>query len=275
MLTRVLTAVVALAVFVGILLLPPVCFNIALAAVIIMMLYECYKATKADCAMKIIGFLSAVMLMAVMYWVDSLDDITMIFVFMAATVVILLHMALVVFRHGKRSYKEILTNGFLTMYITVAMWCIVFAKNFMGTSVMLLIFICAWSCDTFAYFSGRLFGKRKLIPHVSPNKTVAGAVGGVIGAAVMCGVYAAIVDKIPNVSIMGIPAAMIIGIIGGICSQLGDLIASSIKRDEDIKDFGWIFPGHGGFMDRFDSVMFISPIILMMIVSITFFVFIG
>lgn len=273
--TRIITAIVALAVFAAVLIAPPIVFTIALAAVILFMLYECYSATKADAAMKLTGFVSAVLLLAAMYMVVKAFSDSFIIVYIAATLIVLIHMTLIVFKHGKRNYKDILSNGFLTLYITVSMWCIWFTKEFFGISLMLLIFICAWSCDTFAYFSGRLFGKHKLIPHVSPNKTVEGSIGGVIGAIICCLIYLFILCKIPTIDFIvrinhWILGFAVIGLVGGIFSQIGDLIASSIKRDEDIKDFGWIFPGHGGFMDRFDSVMFIAPIILILMIGSLF-----
>lgn len=268
--TRILTAIIALAVFVGVLLAPPIVFTIALAAVMVIMLYECYRATGADLAMKIVGFISAALMMLSLY-IMMHEDFTVFFVYMAAMIVVLLHMVLVVIEHGKKSYKEILANGFLTLYITVSMWCILFTRTFFKTEIMLLIFICAWSTDTFAYFSGRFFGKHKLIPHVSPNKTVEGAVGGVIGAIICCLIYLSILYKLAHTEFIvniwhWVSYFAGVGLIGGIFSQVGDLIASSIKRDAGIKDFGWIFPGHGGFMDRFDSVMFISPVIIIMLI---------
>ena len=144
------------------------------------------------------------------------------------------------------------------------MSCVWLAKETFDTATMLLTFICAWSCDTFAYFTGRFFGKHKLIPHVSPNKTVEGSVGGVVGAMVICIVYLLIVKNVFDTNMLTwsnvVVEGAVYGLVGGALSQLGDLIASAIKRDTGIKDFGWIFPGHGGFMDRFDSVMFIAPI---------------
>lgn len=269
--TRILTAVIALAVFVGILMLPPVVFTIALGAVILVMLYECYTATKADNLMKFVGGISSIIMMLAMYFTIKITELSLIFVFMAATAILLLYMIIIVTRHGKKSYKDILASGFLTLYITVSMWCILFVKEFFGTEFMLLIFICAWTTDTFAYFSGKLFGKHKLISHVSPNKTVEGSIGGVIGAVLCCLVYLVILYQLPtNDFIVNVSHWVVyfiaVGLVGGVLSQVGDLIASSIKRDEDIKDFGWIFPGHGGFMDRFDSVMFIAPVILIMII---------
>lgn len=266
MVKRIITSVVALAVFVGILFLPPIYFTVALAAVILFMLYECYSATKADVGMKTIGFISAVILMLSIYFFKALEWDT--FAWATASIgiifIIALHMITVVAKHGKRNYKDILSNGFLTMYIVISMGCVWLTKETFDTATMLLTFICAWSCDTFAYFTGRFFGKHKLIPHVSPNKTVEGSVGGVVGAMVICILYLLIVKNVFDTNILTwsnvVVEGAVYGLVGGALSQLGDLIASAIKRDTGIKDFGWIFPGHGGFMDRFDSVMFIAPI---------------
>lgn len=266
MVKRIITSVVALAVFVGILFLPPICFTVALAAVILFMLYECYSATKADLGMKTIGFISAVILMSSIYFCKAIEWDT--FAWATASIgiifIIALHMITVVAKHGKRNYKDILSNGFLTMYIVISMGCVWLTKETFDTATMLLTFICAWSCDTFAYFTGRFLGKHKLIPHVSPNKTVEGSVGGVVGAMVICIVYLLIVKNVFDTNMLQwsnvVVEGAVYGLVGGALSQLGDLIASAIKRDTGIKDFGWIFPGHGGFMDRFDSVMFIAPI---------------
>ena len=266
MVKRIITSVVALAVFVGILFLPPICFTVALAAVILFMLYGCYSATKADVGMKTIGFISAVILMSSIYFCKAIEWDT--FAWATASIgiifIIALHMITVVAKHGKRNYKDILSNGFLTIYIVLSMSCVWLAKETFDTATMLLTFICAWSCDTFAYFTGRFLGKHKLIPHVSPNKTVEGSVGGVVGAMVICIVYLLIVKNVFDTNMLQwsnvVVEGAVYGLVGGALSQLGDLIASAIKRDTGIKDFGWIFPGHGGFMDRFDSVMFIAPI---------------
>lgn len=270
MVKRIITSVVALAVFVGILFLPPIYFTVALAAVILFMLYECYSATKADLGMKTIGFISAVILMSSIYFCKAIEWDT--FAWTTASIgiifIIALHMITVVAKHGKRNYKDILSNGFLTMYIVISMGCVWLTKETFDTATMLLTFICAWSCDTFAYFTGRFLGKHKLIPHVSPNKTVEGSVGGVIGAMVICIVYLLIVKNVFDTNMLQwsnvVVEGAVYGLVGGVLSQLGDLIASAIKRDTGIKDFGWIFPGHGGFMDRFDSVMFIAPIMFIL-----------
>jgi len=117
------------------------------------------------------------------------------------------------------------------------------------------IFILAWGSDTFAYFAGRLFGKHKLIEHVSPKKTIEGAVGGLIGAGLLSVLFAYLFRP----SFM--PYAFFLGLIGSVLAQSGDLIASKIKRYCGIKDFGKIMPGHGGVLDRFDSIILTGPFI--------------
>ena len=131
MVKRIITSVVALAVFVGILFLPPICFTVALAAVILFMLYECYSATKADVGMKTIGFISAVILMSSIYFCKAIEWDT--FAWATASIgiifIIALHMITVVAKHGKRNYKDILSNGFLTIYIVLSMSCVWLAKE--------------------------------------------------------------------------------------------------------------------------------------------------
>lgn len=274
MLTRIITSVVALAVLAAVLIAPPVVFTIVLAAVILFMLLECYRATKADRAMKAVGFVSAVMLIASMFLIANIENGWYEAVYIASALMILIYMALVIFEHGKRSYKDVLSSGFLTLYIVGSMWCLQYTRTFFGTEFMLLTFIAAWSCDTCAYFSGKFLGKRKLIPHVSPNKTVAGSIGGVVGSIAACTIalwiFTLIDGAAAGTAAKWLPVYFLWGALfggaGGIFSQFGDLAASAIKRDTGIKDFGWIFPGHGGFMDRFDSVMYIAPVMLMLMI---------
>jgi len=135
-----------------------------------------------------------------------------------------------------------------------------------------MIFIGAWSTDTFAYFTGKFFGRHKLPPKirdVSPNKTIEGIIGGIVFCAAAFVLYGFIIAKMkrfdaePNYIILACA-----GILTSLISILGDLAMSAIKRNYYIKDFGTIFPGHGGILDRFDSVMAVAPMI--MIISAIF-----
>lgn len=125
-----------------------------------------------------------------------------------------------------------------------------------------LIVITAFGTDIMAYFSGYLFGKHKLCPNISPKKTIEGSVGGMLGSVVLSGLFGWIF--MPEVFIH----CLIIGLLGGIVSQFGDLTASVFKRKMGIKDYGNLIPGHGGILDRFDSVLFTGPMVYYYIVLI-------
>ena len=134
----------------------------------------------------------------------------------------------------------------------------------------ILLTLCfAWGGDTAAYFAGRAFGKHKLAPIVSPHKTVEGAIGGVVGSILagmlLTAVYTMLSVSHPVISIQMRPkhylVLLLMGAIASVLGILGDLFASAVKRQVGIKDYGTIFPGHGGILDRFDSVMFIAPFV--------------
>ncbi|WP_300386150.1 phosphatidate cytidylyltransferase [Clostridium sp.] len=125
-----------------------------------------------------------------------------------------------------------------------------------GEYLVWLIFIGSWMADTLAYYSGKYLGKKKLCPEVSPNKTIAGSIGGFIGSVLGCGIYGYLVPT--NILLIHF---ILIGALCGIMGQFGDLVASSIKRYVGIKDYSNLIPGHGGILDRFDSILFNSLVV--------------
>ena len=127
-----------------------------------------------------------------------------------------------------------------------------------GQFIVLLPLLAAWGADTCALFAGMFFGKHKLAPVVSPKKTVEGAVGGVVGGAVLVLLAALLMNTFLDLD-MPIWAALVLGGVGAVLGEIGDLSFSIIKRQTGIKDYGHIFPGHGGVLDRFDSVLFVAP----------------
>ncbi len=137
--------------------------------------------------------------------------------------------------------------------------------NAVGLYVVWLILLSSWGCDTCAYCVGMLFGKHKMSPVLSPKKSVEGAVGGVVGAAVLGALYGyAIRGRLSDERVILFFA--LICAVGALISMVGDLAASAVKRNADIKDYGKLIPGHGGVMDRFDSVIFTAPVIYFMAV---------
>ena len=127
-----------------------------------------------------------------------------------------------------------------------------------GQFIVLLPLLAAWGADTCALFAGMLFGKHKLAAVVSPKKTVEGAVGGVVGGAVLVLLAVLVMNALMGLD-MPIWAALVLGGAGAVLGEIGDLSFSIIKRQTGIKDYGHIFPGHGGVLDRFDSVLFVAP----------------
>ena len=148
--------------------------------------------------------------------------------------------------------------------------CLPFAQYRYDAIYFILLILCfAWGGDTAAYFAGRAFGNHKLAPIVSPHKTVEGAIGGIFGS-VLAGVVLTLVYSFLSASHNVITIQVqprhyailvVMGAIASVLGILGDLFASSVKRQVGIKDYGTIFPGHGGILDRFDSVMFIAPFV--------------
>lgn len=138
------------------------------------------------------------------------------------------------------------------LYIPFLLFHIIYLND---TAYIWLVFIISFGTDTFAYITGNLIGKRKLSPNVSPNKTIEGSIGGIVGAIVIAIIYSNINNLAKPIDIF------IIALLASIISQIGDLTASKIKRQAGIKDYGFIMPGHGGVLDRFDSIIFATPVI--------------
>jgi phosphatidate cytidylyltransferase len=136
-----------------------------------------------------------------------------------------------------------------------------------GRLLLWLVFVGAYSTDTFAYFSGVFFGKHKLCPEISPKKTVEGSVGGTLGCVVMLIIYGVLLEKTFGQTI-NYPKLAILGVLVAIISQIGDLTASIIKRKYGVKDYGSIFPGHGGILDRLDSIITTAPLVYIYILTV-------
>jgi phosphatidate cytidylyltransferase len=124
-----------------------------------------------------------------------------------------------------------------------------------GRKALLFLLLCVWICDSAAYYVGSTLGRRKLAPEISPNKTIAGSVGGTVG-----GAGAAIILKMLNLVPWSISFTLVAGLCIAVLAQLGDLAESMIKRDAGVKDSGSLIPGHGGMMDRVDALLFTVPV---------------
>lgn len=171
-----------------------------------------------------------------------------------------------VFSKGKLSVTDAATASIGCIYAITGLNAILYTRQLMahGGYLFVLIFIGAWITDSAAYFCGRAFGKHKLIPDVSPKKTIEGSIGGILFCILSFGIYGLIVETLLSDGAVSAnyPALLISALFISIVSQIGDLAMSLLKRHYGIKDFGKIMPGHGGALDRFDSVLAVSIVLL-------------
>ena len=174
---------------------------------------------------------------------------------MSMILTVILLMFVYVFKYPQFRAEQVISAYFGIIYVAVMLSFIYLTRNLQdGRYIVWLIFLCSWGCDTCAYCVGMLIGKHKMAPVLSPKKSVEGAVGGVLGAAGLGVIYAAATHG-PMLEYA------IICALGSLISMVGDLAASAIKRNRGIKDYGNLIPGHGGILDRFDSVIFTAPVI--------------
>lgn len=182
---------------------------------------------------------------------------------------ILIFLAVFVFRYPKFDISQVFSAYAGFMY-SVMLFSFLFRIRCMEDGMLLLwlVFIGSWGSDTCAYVAGRLFGKHKAFPVLSPKKTIEGCLGGAVGTSICFFIYAILVKVIFSDITLNVFLFAVIGILASVVSQIGDLAASAMKRKCNIKDYGKLIPGHGGVIDRFDSLLFTAPLIYY---AVTFF----
>ena len=283
--TRVITSAVGLVVLFAVMaLFDTFVFNVVIAAICLLAIHEVFKAFRFEKAAYIYwGFVPYTLL--VMF-----SDFHMVRICMLpASYIFALYLVLCVIGNSKSiNYAKL---GGMVLFSCIIMFCfysLIYLKQLLpratyGYDALYFIFLIlgfAWGGDSAAYFAGRAFGKHKLAPVVSPNKTIEGAVGGVMGSmllgVVVTACYTALHGQLVGVPLdtLGWRYYVVVALLGGFGSLLGivgDLFASVIKRQCGIKDYGTIFPGHGGIMDRFDSVLFIAPFVAMVVTAVFYY----
>ena len=223
--------------------------------------YELYRVFEIENkAVGICGFLFVAGYYGLLYAKPLLPDTTDWFMLLFMAFVICL-MAVLVFSYPKYRTEQVLAAFFGVFYVA-AMLSYIYQTRILpgGVFQVWLVFICAWGCDTCAYCVGMLIGKHKMAPKLSPKKSVEGGIGGYSRSSTdrsaLCSCDQSLADAGVSVT-----SFAVIGAVGGAISQIGDLAASAIKRNHNIKDYGKLIPGHGGILDRFDSIIFTAPII--------------
>ncbi|HHY23961.1 MAG TPA: phosphatidate cytidylyltransferase [Clostridiaceae bacterium] len=272
--TRVISAVLGLALLFAAVMISVETLAIAVFILSVAAIYEFNNAvSNAGCKpIKWVGYISCGLILAIGTINGSISIVynpmgNLIKLFRTAEDILLFMFFILlllfiqqIFSYPKYNIADISVTICGILYVVFMFLFIVLTRGLKdGAFFTWIIFIGAWATDTFAYFGGVTLGKRKLIPAVSPNKTVEGSISGVIGAVAALCLYGFLVGR--NISYVPYFHYIIMGILCGIISQVGDLTASTIKRYTKIKDYGNIIPGHGGVLDRFDSVLLVAPTI--------------
>lgn len=278
MLKRIITAVVCLAIFIPVLIFSgtavgKIVFISLLALLAVVGVYELAGCIglRRKWSISIPSYIFAVIMMAFVlflpeksWMIKTAFAVSFLYIFVTFSISML--------SSGNVRMSQTAELVSVSAYIVIGFLCIILTRyatasnidgdvrTIMGNYLYMLIFLGAWATDAGAYFVGVAIGKHKLIPGVSPNKTVEGAIGGVLGCAVGYAIYGAVLSIAYDVKVNW-AMLMTLAVIIAVVDQFGDLIASYIKREQGIKDFGTIFPGHGGVLDRFDSIIAIAPVI--------------
>lgn len=220
-------------------------------------LFELYRTVGMEKTIPaVIGYISSIIIDILI--LDNYYEYLLMWIIFTLMVL----MACYVIAFPKFNSNQMIMILFGLIYVTV-MLSFVYKVRFVKNGILLvwLIFIGAWGSDTCAYCVGKLIGKHKMPSKLSPNKTIEGCIGGILGAALIGFIFAAVCFEDRNIW-WELP---IIGAASSVISQIGDLTASAIKRNHDIKDYGKLIPGHGGILDRFDSIIFTAPIVYYLI----------
>lgn len=263
--TRVITATVMIAAMIPFFWFSyTIAFPILMAFLAVMGVWEmqgCIGARKRILSLIPTGAVAAAMPFLARYMADKVFTWAFVISFLLITYSLILS----VFSSSKYTVDTAALSCSTGIYISFGFASIVLLRDMNnGQFIFLLAFIIPWMTDTFAYFCGRAFGKHKLIPEVSPKKTVEGSVGGTVCAVLITLLYgflmAKIFDATPDYLSLAVTSFVV-----SLVSQCGDLVMSLVKRKFGIKDYGKLFPGHGGVLDRFDSNVCIAPLIWMIV----------
>lgn len=254
--TRILTALVGIPFLIFVLTVRGWFAELLIVVLTLIAMTEYYKALQAAgyhvCVWG--GYAAAVVMWPLSRFMGVLDPLLLVSAAMGISM-------LGVLLGKKPSFPDAAASLYplFTCLMPMSMFMMMLNKTFgrvPGIALITMAFAIAYGCDALAYFGGRALGRHKLCPTVSPKKTVEGAAFGVLGGVLFALVCRAVFVFALHMPMPGVPAAVLLGVIGSVAGQVGDLTASLLKRHSGIKDYGKLFPGHGGVMDRFDSVIF-------------------
>lgn len=250
---RILTSAIGIVVFFAVLFAPNAVFSAAVLIITCIAAYEIHHAVGANLFLTVAGILSSAVIFTGTVTGNLLLSVIIIFG---------IYLLLSIILFGKCKVRDIYMLGFSSVVFSASLSSLAVIKSNFGIAAVMLPFIFAWITDTGAYFFGISMGKHKLVPHLSPKKTVEGSLGGIALCVVISVLYNLLVIKCFDITLFArgsVYAAAIVSLVGSVTAQFGDLTLSAVKRDYGIKDYGNILPGHGGILDRFDSLIFVAP----------------
>ncbi|WP_243354324.1 phosphatidate cytidylyltransferase [Bacillus litorisediminis] len=254
---RIITAVIAGAIFLAIVFYGNELLTIATYILATIGLHELLKMRKQS-LLSVQGLLSVLML-----WVFLLPDEqarwledTLFSKIELMFLIVLLFLTYTVLTKNKVTFDDVSFCILSTLYVGIGFFYLIQTRE-AGLDFILYSLFIIWTTDSGAYFIGKAFGKRKLWPEISPNKTVEGSIGGVICAVVTAVVFYFVYPEITDNLLVFIIGTIVLSVFG----QIGDLVESAFKRYYNVKDSGDILPGHGGILDRFDSLLFVWPLL--------------
>lgn len=260
MAVRIISSIIAIPILLFFIIYGGLPLEIAVTVISLIGMYEIYKAVSGKIkAVHIIGFLLEILY--AFYITNENISVNYVKAVLGIAIVAILFILVVCHKTNNINDASITIFGFIYLGLLLSFIC--YIRN-VSIIFAWLPFIFAFGSDTGAYFIGSKFGKHKLTPELSPKKSIEGAIGGVVSAAVLSGVYAFVCNKLYMLDIKFVVIFIIAGGFGSVVAQFGDLAASSIKRFVGIKDYGKLMPGHGGVLDRFDSVLFTLPLVYML-----------
>lgn len=239
-------------------------FGVFITAVMVIALYEFYSilGVKEVKPLVWLGEIATLLIAFYYFFNPSLSGLDVITLF---TGIIMLGLLFELFRKIPNPVMNLSVTFMGILYIPFLLGTLIALRNWDSmhdTNFTFSIFLSIWICDTAAYFAGKIFGKKKIYPRVSPNKTVVGSIAGVFGALIT-------VYILNTIGFIGIPLTwpkiVIFTVIIGFFGQAGDFVESLFKRDMGVKDSGKMLKGHGGVMDRFDSLIFASPLVFIFV----------
>ncbi|WP_153720404.1 phosphatidate cytidylyltransferase [Sporosarcina cascadiensis] len=254
---RIITAIVALAFFIPMIWIGGLPFIITIFAISTIGLYELLRMRKMS-IFTAGGFLSWLLLLVILLpskWTAQVESNLHLQKLEMIYILILLLLVYTVLVKNRSTFEDVAFIAMSALYVGVGFYYLIetrlFGLEYIGYALLII-----WSTDSGAYFVGRKIGKRKLWPEISPNKTIEGFIGGII-----CAVIFTLIYNIFFPIASSYTAFILITVVASIVGQMGDLVESALKRYYDVKDSGTLLPGHGGIMDRFDSLLFVLPLL--------------